>query len=214
VTPTGKCCAKCSETKPAVEFARDKNRKDGLQAYCKACQRAYRVANKERLGGYFREYCAANRPRISEQRREYRTTHRERIGERNREYAQANRERLLAYLREYNAGPRRLRHGLTRAEREHLAAMQLHRCAVCLDLLGDDRQIDHDHDHCPGRTSCGACVRGVLHKRCNAVVGQFENGTLVDPELAELAACYVEMTALRMAPFFEAIAAAATRRAP
>jgi hypothetical protein len=35
--------------------------------------------------------------------------------------------------------------------------------------------IDHDHSCCPGRKSCGRCVRGVLCARHNLLVGQFEN---------------------------------------
>lgn len=31
----------------------------------------------------------------------------------------------------------------------------------------DDLQVDHDHACCPGKKSCGACVRGVLCGGCN-----------------------------------------------
>lgn len=30
--------------------------------------------------------------------------------------------------------------------------------------------IDHDHGHCPGSTSCGACIRGVLCQSCNMAI--------------------------------------------
>jgi hypothetical protein len=34
--------------------------------------------------------------------------------------------------------------------------------------------IDHDHKCCPGRRSCGKCVRGLLCIPCNAMLGQLD----------------------------------------
>jgi hypothetical protein len=34
--------------------------------------------------------------------------------------------------------------------------------------------IDHDHACCPGKRSCGRCLRGLLHRTCNVAVGYFE----------------------------------------
>jgi hypothetical protein len=35
--------------------------------------------------------------------------------------------------------------------------------------------VDHDRKCCPGRGSCGKCVRGLVHSRCNIVLGVIES---------------------------------------
>lgn len=58
-------------------------------------------------------------------------------------------------------------------------------CEVC----GTDENlcIDHDHSCCPGKTSCGGCVRGVLCSNCNTAEGFLRS----DPERAEALARYL-----------------------
>jgi hypothetical protein len=43
-------------------------------------------------------------------------------------------------------------------------------CAICR-VVTDDIMIDHDHACCPGRYTCGACVRGILCRHCNLGLG-------------------------------------------
>ena len=66
---------------------------------------------------------------------------------------------------------RRLAHGLTANERDALVALQGGRCAIC-GRDGQKLQVDHDHRHCPGRTGCRQCVRGMLCPRCNDALGK------------------------------------------
>jgi len=68
------------------------------------------------------------------------------------------------------APARRTAHGITPSERDALAELQGGACAVCR-RTGLRLELDHDHRHCPGRTGCRRCVRGLLCGRCNAGLG-------------------------------------------
>jgi hypothetical protein len=53
-------------------------------------------------------------------------------------------------------------------------------CAICckeeVALVGGSLRklaVDHDHQCCPGKKSCGKCVRGILCSYCNAGLGFF-----------------------------------------
>lgn len=45
-------------------------------------------------------------------------------------------------------------------------------CAVCKAV--SPVAVDHDHKCCPGRNSCGKCVRSLLCSRCNILLGYLE----------------------------------------
>jgi hypothetical protein len=42
-------------------------------------------------------------------------------------------------------------------------------CAVCGST--DNLRVDHDHSCCPGKKTCGNCIRGALCNNCNAAEG-------------------------------------------
>lgn len=47
------------------------------------------------------------------------------------------------------------------------------KCACCKDLFDPSilPHVDHDHSCWPDRQSCGKCVRGLLCKKCNLMLG-------------------------------------------
>lgn len=64
-------------------------------------------------------------------------------------------------------------HGVSIDDFQYLLDKQKGLCAICTNpiTLETGRAIDHDHSCCPGPTSCGKCVRGVLCKSCNVMLG-------------------------------------------
>lgn len=74
---------------------------------------------------------------------------------------------------------------------ERLVEMLSEACAICSGT--DKLSIDHDHACCPGRTSCGKCIRGTLCMRHNSMLGQLKD----DPALLVSAAEYLEAWAAR-----------------
>ena len=50
------------------------------------------------------------------------------------------------------------------------------RCAICgTEDPGNSTyfHVDHDHDCCPSRYTCGQCIRGLLCHGCNNGIGRF-----------------------------------------
>lgn len=83
-SPAEKTCSTCGIVKPLGDYAPDERRRDGRQARCRKCHRAYqkrhwqenrerylqlRRAENQRRKEKIRAYRAANRERIREQRR-------------------------------------------------------------------------------------------------------------------------------------------------
>lgn len=65
------------------------------------------------------------------------------------------------------------RYGLTLEQLKGMYKKQKNRCAGCRTPFSSDRNPDTDHDRkcCPGKFSCGKCVRGLLCKYCNSILG-------------------------------------------
>lgn len=137
-----KRCAKCGEEKPTTEFHRNRNKRDGCNAYCKVCNCANRSA------WYARHPLAAVM---------YRTANREKIAAGKRA-ALTDRD----YARRKNL---REKHGITLEDFEVMEIAQRRSCAICGTRPPEGKVLHVDHCHSTG------AIRGLLCGACNRALG-------------------------------------------
>lgn len=81
-----------------------------------------------------------------------------------------NKERFAAMDRKYML---KKMYGLSEQEYETMVLKQKGLCAICLKPPSmRNLAVDHDHKCCPGRKSCGQCIRGLLCQKCNGYLGR------------------------------------------
>lgn len=140
-----KLCTKCGTEKSVDRMVRDSTRADGVKKICKPCHALVQRA------------WVKSDPQ-----------HALAIA---RSWREADPDRLQSYrLRKYNISL------------EHYRSMfiqQSGKCAVCTVEFGDCKKtsprVDHGHKCCPGQSSCGSCIRGLLCDRCNVVLGRMQD---------------------------------------
>jgi hypothetical protein len=80
------------------------------------------------------------------------------------------------------------RYKLTPEDKQRLWKAQKESCAACGHPIGlGEAYIDHDRGCCPGRQSCGKCVRGLVHSNCNLALGLLKD----DASIFRLSASYL-----------------------
>jgi hypothetical protein len=137
-------CGKCGEWKPIDQFRPGPYvRKDGVRKPWTYCRECDVLIK--------REWTARNPDKV----------------------AVHNRRRVIVNARKSYLQKKVIlwaKHGLTPLQFATIRDSQDGRCGVCW-LEPTDFTIDHDHKCCPGMTSCGACVRGLLCHPCNRGLG-------------------------------------------
>lgn len=101
------------------------------------------------------------------------------------------RERQLEAMRVTMRRKNIEKYGVTLDQFNSMLSAQGGKCAICdaTEPGGQGRWvIDHDHACCPGKGSCGECVRGLLCNACNVGLGMFKD----DPDLIRVGAEYLE----------------------
>ena len=91
-----KTCNKCKVQKDLSGFSKDKAKKDGLQAKCKACNAEYKKENREAVGAKDAKWYQENRKEQAVKKAKYYQANREAVAARNAEYYQENRESIAA----------------------------------------------------------------------------------------------------------------------
>ncbi len=92
---------------------------------------------------------------------------------------------------------RQVRFGITPEDYDALLALQGGGCGWCgrKPYRGGKRlATDHDHKCCPGPTSCGKCVRGLLCQKCNQNLHFLKD----EPALIERGAQYLRNPPARL----------------
>jgi len=84
---------------------------------------------------------------------------------------------LTIYCKRCRSRMERLyRYGISASVWDELLEQQDHSCAICMNPFGTQKIcIDHDHSCCPGKTTCGKCIRGLLCDDCNHGLGFFRD---------------------------------------
>ncbi len=90
--------------------------------------------------------------------------------------ATCTKKRVDAYIAENKSiihAKRLIRdYNITVEQFNEILALQNGGCAICGTVSAQQRlHIDHNHKCCPGKTSCGKCIRGLLCGKCNVGIG-------------------------------------------
>lgn len=111
-----KQCSKCKELLDESNFGKNKNRKNGLDCWCKECKREYRDNNKEWRKEYDkkryennkekmledkRKYYENNEDKVKERMQRYYENHKEKIKEQHKEYKENNKEKVREWSKEW-----------------------------------------------------------------------------------------------------------------
>ena len=111
--PYQKKCTKCGQLKDAVMFSKYCRSKDGLQPSCKKCyseyyqdnkckNRAYRLANDERIKITKKKYREENRAKVALYQKNYRDKNKESLSVQESGYRSRNIDKVRSRAAEYN----------------------------------------------------------------------------------------------------------------
>jgi hypothetical protein len=130
---------------------------------------------------YSQAYYATHRKQIIASQRAYNEAHPEKQKAYNKAYKKAHPEKVKAYKKAYKeTHPEKQSEWHLKSKYkiglrvwQELLDLQDGKCAICGTTKPDGKgwTVDHDHSCCPGKGSCGKCIRGILCASCNLMLG-------------------------------------------
>lgn len=101
-----KNCKRCNIEKETIYFCKNQSKKDGLEIYCKECNREYKkkhyIKNKKIISEKHKIYYLENKQTIIEKVKEYTDDNKEFKKEYFKEYYLKNKENIIEKVKEYN----------------------------------------------------------------------------------------------------------------
>lgn len=152
-----------------------------------AYTREWRKQNKQHVSDYNKTYHSANLEKMHAKSKRWRSENKEQMTHNNVSWNKAHPEERRKAGKKWRAAHPRYRpnymlkcnYNITLDDYERIAAAQGNVCIVCKKPQEQGRvkrlHVDHDHKHCPGRKSCGKCIRGLTCRRCNLVLGEVKD---------------------------------------
>jgi 5-methylcytosine-specific restriction endonuclease McrA len=134
-------CAKCGELKTVNDFHANKNRRYGLNSYCKDCQGQYRANNIEGSKAYHKEHYKRNRNQYAIKARLWGIANRARRREIGKKWRKSN--RLYGRVKHHEYRSRKIGNGgaFTANEWIDLCRECGNRCLAC----GSEVKLTADH---------------------------------------------------------------------
>jgi len=167
-----KTCSKCRNLMDLENFSVTKTNRDGRDNWCKNCRSEYFLSRyKRKLPEMYQD----------DTRRQCRRC-----------------EKILSITKFRSQGGRKLFYclectkfighaynlknlGLTIEKYMEIYEEQKGLCKICgnPEFTKKRLSVDHDHRCCPGKSSCGKCIRGLLCFKCNTALGMVSDNIAI-----------------------------------
>jgi hypothetical protein len=171
-----KKCIKCNINQSLEDFPKSSSSRDGRHSYCKKCMVQQRMNKYEYKRKRMTTTLTHKQCRLCEE-----------VLPLNK-YSDLNK----TYCKECSSflGHKRVlaRYRLTVDEYVNMLKEQNYVCKICGGKEDKRLSVDHDHSCCPGKETCGNCIRGLLCSYCNKTLGMAKD----DPKILKKMIQYLE----------------------
>lgn len=171
-----KTCGKCGEDLDLSRFHKDSEKPDGLRTVCKSCTLSSRKnyvrsinegTNSPRVKKHSKNYCPKCDRNLEDI--DFYSDPTTRFGQ-STWCKHCRKVKIDAYVKDV---PSYIRMASKHNVSKETVASTIPECKSCGEK--EDLVWDHDHSCCPGKTSCGKCIRGLLCRGCNLALGYVQD---------------------------------------